>query len=77
MKKFFDDSIFSELLRTYGTPVRVAAEQPMVMALVEMEGSDAFCYERHKKTAKLTPNNPAAFGVVAIGDVYIFTDPAF
>ena len=74
MKKFFDDSIFSELLRTYGTPVRVAAEQSMVMALVEMEGSDAFCYERRKKVAKLTPNNPEAFGVVAVRDVYIFTD---
>ena len=74
MKKFFDDSIFSELLRTYGTPVRVAADQPMVMALVEMEGFDAFCYERRKKVAKLTPNNPEAFGVVAVRDIYIFTD---
>ncbi len=74
MKKFTEDSFFSELLRSYGTPVRVAADCTMVMALVEMEGSDAFCYERRKKVAKLTPNNPEAFGIVAIRDVYIFTD---
>lgn len=74
MKKFLDDRFISQLLRTYGTPVRVAADKTMVMALVQMEGSDAFCYERRKKVAKLTPNNPEAFGVVAVRDVYIFTD---
>ena len=74
MKKFFDDSVFTELLKSYGRPVRVSADQAMVLALVEMEGPNAFCYERHKKGAALTPNNPAAFGVANIRDVYVFID---
>lgn len=74
MKTFFNEQFFSELLRTYGSPVRVAAEQSMVMVLVEMEGSDAFYFERRKKDVVLTPNNPDAFGIVSIRDVYIFVD---
>lgn len=74
MRKFLDDSFFSELLKSYGTPVRVAADQAMVLALVEMEGPNAFSYERNKKGAMLTPNNPSAFGIANIRDVYVFMD---
>ena len=74
MRRFAEDSFFSELLKSYGTPVRVAADQAMVLALVEMEGPNAFSYERNKKGAVLTPNNPAAFGIANIRDVYVFLD---